>query len=64
MGLFEYFILCIVVGVVVYLINAFIPMDVNIKRLITIAAIVVLVLIFLNAMGLFGIRDPQIPRLR
>ena len=64
MGLFEYFILCIVVGVVVYLINAFIPMDANIKRLITIAAIVVLVLIFLNAMGLFGIRDPQIPRLR
>ena len=64
MGLFEYFILCIVVGVVVYLINAFIPMDANIKRLITIAAIIVLVLIFLNAMGLFGIRDPQIPRLR
>ena len=64
MGLFEFFVICIVVGVVVYLINAFIPMDANIKRLITIAAIVVLVLIFLNAMGLFGIRDPQIPRLR
>lgn len=64
MGLFEFFVICIIVGLVVWIINAYLPIEPKIKQLITIVAVVVLVLILLQAMGIFGGRDIQIPRLR
>jgi len=65
MGLFEFFLLCIVIGIVVWLINTYLPIDPNIKKIITIVAVVVIVLILLQAMGIFsGGRDIQIPRVR
>jgi hypothetical protein len=56
--------ICCVVGIVVWLINAYLPIDASIKKVITIAAVVVLVLILLQAMGIFGGADVQIPRIR
>jgi hypothetical protein len=64
MGLLQYLLLCVVVGIVVWLVNTYLPIDPSIKRLITIAAVVVLVLILLAAMGLFGGADIPIPRIR
>jgi len=64
MGLFAFLLICCVVGIAVWLINTYLPIDARIKQVITIAAVVVLVLILLQAMGIFGGADVQIPRLR
>lgn len=61
MGLFAFLALCVVVGVVVWAIVTFVPMPAPIKQLVVGAAVVVLVLIFLNA--LFGLGDVAIPRI-
>jgi hypothetical protein len=44
MGLIELVILLIVVGVALYLINAYIPMDAKVKGLLNIVVIIVLVI--------------------
>lgn len=43
----------VVVGVVLYLINSFVPMDANIKKLLNVAVILFLVLWLLRAVGLW-----------
>ena len=43
----------VVVGVVLYLINSFVPMDQNVKRLLNVAVILFLVLWLLRAVGLW-----------
>lgn len=63
MGLFAFFILCVVVGIVIWLINTYLPLPPPIKTLILVAGIVVLVIILLNALGVFG-HDVPIPKLR
>lgn len=63
MGLIAYILLCVVVGLVVWLATAYLPLPGQIKQLIVIAAVVVLVLILLGAMGIFQY-DVPIPRLR
>lgn len=43
----------IVVGVLLWLVNTYIPMDAKIKRLLNIVAVVAVVLWLLNVFGLF-----------
>jgi uncharacterized protein YhhL (DUF1145 family) len=62
MGLFEYIALCLVVGLVVYLINRLAPIPQEIKTIILVAAIIVLLIILLRALGVMS-GGPQIPRL-
>lgn len=44
----------VLVGVVLYLINTFIPMDAKIKQLLNIVVLIVLVLYCLKAFGIFA----------
>lgn len=54
MSLINLIVALVVVGVILYLINAFIPMDEKIKKILNIAVIIVLVLWLLKVLGLFG----------
>lgn len=63
MGLIQFFILALVVGLVVWAIWTFTPIPIQIKKVILWAAVIVLVVILLSAMGIFG-HDVAIPKLR
>ena len=54
MSLLALIVAIVIVGVVMYLINRFIPMEANIKTLLNVAVVIILVLWVLKAMGLFG----------
>lgn len=54
MPLMTVLITLIVVGVLLWLINTYIPMDAKIKRILNIVVVVVVVLWLLKAFGLFG----------
>ena len=60
MPLFELLIVLVVVGVVLWLINNYIPMQANIKKILNVVVIIVVILFILNA---FGILDTG-PRFR
>jgi uncharacterized membrane protein YjfL (UPF0719 family) len=64
MGLLELFLLICVIGVVVYLIRRFVPMDQSFKDFILWAGIGVVVLILLAAFGVLdalrGVRVPHV----
>lgn len=47
----------LVVGVVLYLINAFVPMDPKVKKLLNIVVIIVLVIWCLQVFGILGPLD-------
>jgi uncharacterized protein YhhL (DUF1145 family) len=64
MGLIEFILLCVVVGLVVWAVNTFLPLPQPIKTIIMVAAVVVLIFILLRAMGVFGGADIAIPRVR
>lgn len=51
MGLIDFLIVCIIVGVIVWAATTYVPMDASVKRFIQIAAIVVLALWFLKLLG-------------
>lgn len=53
MSLLSLIIALIVIGVLLWLVNSFIPMDANIKRILNIVVIVAVVLWLLKAFGLF-----------
>lgn len=63
MGLFAFFFLCVLVGIVVWAITTYLPLPPPIKTLILVAAIIVLVVVLLQALGIFGGSDIQIPKL-
>jgi uncharacterized protein YhhL (DUF1145 family) len=64
MGLIEFILLCVVVGLVVWAVNTFLPLPQPIKTIILVAAILVLLFVLLRAMGIFGGADIAIPRVR
>ena len=57
----QLFVLLIVIGVVLYLVNTMIPMDAKIKTIINVLVVLVVCLYLLSA---FGIMDMPVPRLR
>jgi hypothetical protein len=64
MGILEFILICVVLGLVVWLVNTYLPIPQQIKTVILIAVIIVIVVILLRAMGIFGGADYQIPRVR
>lgn len=52
MSLLSVIVLLVVVGVIMYLINRYIPMEPNIKKILNIAVIVIIVLWLLSALGI------------
>lgn len=64
MGVLEFIVICVVLGLVVYLVNTYLPIPPQIKTIILVAVILVLIVILLRAMGVLGGVDYQIPRVR
>jgi hypothetical protein len=60
MGLIEFLILCLILGLLVYLVNTLLPIPQAIKTIMVVVVVVVLVVILLRAM----VGDIPIPRLR
>ena len=64
MSLISLVVTLIVVGVLLWLINAYIPMDGKIKQILNIVVVIVVVLWLLSAFGVLGhsgdIRVPQV----
>jgi hypothetical protein len=54
MSLITIIIVLIVVGVLLWLINSYIPMDVKIKRIINIVVVIIVVIWLLKVFGLFS----------
>ncbi len=52
MSLLSLIVILVVIGLIMYLINTYIPMDANIKKILNIAVIIVVVLWLLTTMGL------------
>ncbi|TGD59873.1 Thivi_2564 family membrane protein [Flavobacterium humi] len=53
MSIFSILLVLLVIGVLLWLVNTFIPMDKNIKRIFNIVVLVVVVIWLLKAFGLF-----------
>lgn len=55
----------IVIGVLLWLVNTYIPMDAKIKRIINIVIVVLVVLWLLNIFGVFALLNngPGVPRI-
>lgn len=64
MGVLEFIVIAVVLGLVVYLVNTYLPIPQQIKTIILVVVIIVLIVILLQAMGIFGGADYQIPRVR
>lgn len=54
MPLIELLIILVVVGVVLWLINNYIPMQGNIKKILNVVVVIVVILFVLNAFGILG----------
>lgn len=52
----------IVVGIVLYVVNVYIPMDSKIKSILNIAVVLIVILILLQAFGLLGELNRPLPR--
>jgi uncharacterized protein YhhL (DUF1145 family) len=63
MGIIEFIILCVVLGVIVWLVNKYAPIPQEIKTIILVAVIIVLIVVLLKATGILGGADVQIPRI-
>lgn len=65
MNLIALVITLIVVGVLLWLVNQYIPMDPKIKNILNIVVVIVVVLWLLNVFGVFGyIGNVTVPRAR
>lgn len=65
MSLISLVIVLIVVGILLWLVNAYIPMDAKIKNILNIVVVIAVVLWLLNVFGVFGaIHDVTVPRIR
>jgi hypothetical protein len=60
----QIFVVIIVVGLLLWLVNAYIPMDPKIKSILNVVVVVCLVLWLLNVFGVFGMLNTPAPRLR
>ena len=54
MSLLTIFLVIIITGVVLYLVNAYVPMDGKFKRILNIVAIIFLIVWLLKALGAFA----------
>ncbi len=63
MSLISLVIVLIVVGVLLWAVNSFIPMDAKIKQILNIVVVLVVVLWLLNIFGVLNM-DMRVPRVR
>jgi uncharacterized protein YhhL (DUF1145 family) len=63
MGILEFILICVVLGLIVYFVNTYLPLPQPIKTLILVAVVIVILVILIQALGLFSF-DRPIPRLR
>jgi len=54
----------IVIGVLLWLVNTYIPMDAKIKNILNIVVLIVVVLWLLNVFGVLGAVNVAVPRVR
>jgi hypothetical protein len=54
MPLIQLVVVLVVIGIILWAINRFIPMDRNIKKILNVVVIIVVVLYLLNVFGLIG----------
>lgn len=54
MSLLSLIVVLVIVGVVLWLVNSYIPMDATIKRILNIVVVIAVVLWLLSAFGLLG----------
>lgn len=64
MSLIGLIVVLVVIGVILWAVNAYIPMDPAIKKLLTIVVIVVVVLWLLSTLGFLQMADIQVGRVR
>lgn len=65
MSLLTLVITLIVVGVLLWLVNTYIPMDGRIKKILNVVVVIVVVLWLLTAFGLLGhVGDVRVPRVQ
>jgi hypothetical protein len=64
MGILEFIVIAVVLGLVVWLVNTYLPIPPQIKTVILVAVVILLIVILLRAMGILGGVDYQIPRVR
>lgn len=63
MGILHLLLIIVVIGVVVWLINAYVPIPPQFKKLVLIVGIIAAILIVLSAFGVLNL-DVGIPKLR
>jgi len=63
MGIIQFIVIAVVLGLIAWAATAYIPMPAAVKKIIIIAVVVVLAVILLKAMGLFPFEDVAIPRM-
>ena len=64
MSLISVVLTLIAIGVLLWLVNTFIPMDGKIKQIINIVVVVAVVLWLLTAFGILGSGELRVPRVR
>lgn len=64
MSILGFILLCVVLGLVVWLIRTYVPLPEPIQTIILVAVIIVLVIALLNALGIFSLMDTPIPRIK
>ena len=64
MTILDLIILIIVIGVLLWLVNAYIPMDQKIKTILNIVVVVILCLYLLRIFGILGALNAPIERIR
>lgn len=65
MSLISLVITLIIVGVLLWLVNSYIPMDAKIKKILNIVVVICVVLWLLSAFGVIGhVNDIRVPQVR
>jgi len=54
----------VIVGVLLYLVNAYIPMDGKIKNILNVVVVICVILYLLYAFGILGGADVPVPQIR
>lgn len=62
MPIISLFIVLVVVGLLLWLINTYIPLDPKIKTIINVVAVIIVVLWLLNVFGVFSMNLGTVPR--
>ena len=64
MSLISLILVLVVVGVLLWLVNQFIPMDAKIKKILNVVVVVVVILWLLYVFGVLPAKDITVPKIR